>query len=253
MNGIIYKAVNKANGKIYIGKTTYELESRMKGHINNSKNHPFHYALKKYGRDGFDVSVIDQADNEAALSAKEMEWIKKCNCRGPKGYNMTDGGEGSRGYIASPEARAKISKSRKGRKFGPRSDEFKKLMSEKLKGRIIHPPTEQSRQKQREAMYRRGPMPQETRLKISLAQKGRVISDYVKECISKANTGRVKSAETRKKLSDSHRGVPLSAEHGRRIGDANRGRKHSKATILKLSEARKRWWISQSEKKTATA
>jgi group I intron endonuclease len=252
MNGIIYKAVNKINGKVYIGKTTYDLEFRLKAHINRAKQ-PFQFAIRKYGRDGFDVSIVAHAETEAELSAKEMEWIKKCDCRGPKGYNMTDGGEGSLGYVATPEARAKISQSRKGRKFGPRSDEFKKLMSDKLKGRKLRPLTEEAKRKISEAMLRRPPPSEEARAKWSRAFKGRIISDHARECISKANKGRIKSEETRKKISASHKGVPLSAEHARRIGEGNRGRKYSEATILKMSEARKQWWLNRSVCNTVNA
>ena len=248
-SGIIYKAVNKINGKVYVGKTTYELEFRLKSHL-SSRKQPFQFALRKYGLEGFEIAIVDYTDNESDLSMKEIEWIKKCDCRGPKGYNMTDGGEGSRGYVASPEARAKISKARTGSKMGPRSDEFKKLMSEKFKGRMIHPPTEQSRQKQREAMLRRPPPSEETRAKWSKAFKGRAVSDYVKECVSKANKGRVHTDEAKKKIGDSHRGKPLSIEHGRKIGESQRGRKYSESTILKMSESRKKWWANRADQNT---
>lgn len=243
---IIYRAENKINGKIYIGKTVYSLEFRINAHAHRTAQ-PFSYALKKYGRENFDISIVDEAKTETELSTKEREWIKKCNCRAPHGYNLTDGGEGSLGYVHPPEARAKISRAAKGRKMPPRTDEFKKLMSEKHKGKTFWEPTEQSRQKQREAMLRRPPPSEETRAKLSKAFKGRIISDYVRECISKANKGRVHTDETRKKMGDSHRGKPLSKEHGRKIGEGNHRRgPYSEETKRKISEKRIQWWAKQS-------
>jgi group I intron endonuclease len=243
---IIYKAENKINGKVYIGKTVYSLEFRINAHAHRTAQ-PFSYALKKYGIENFDISIVDEAETEAELSRKEREWIKKCNCRAPHGYNLTDGGEGSLGYVHLPAARAKISKAAKGRKMPPRTDAFKKMMSDKYKGRVFHPWTEESKKKLSETLKKRPPASEETRAKLSKAFKGRIISDYVRKCISKANKGRVHTEETRKKMGDSHRGKPLSKEHRRKIGEGNHRRGPcSEETKRKISEKRIQWWAKRS-------
>ena len=54
--GIIYKAVNKSNGKVYIGQTIDGINKRSSQHCSNAlnKNHSayntkFYRALRKYG------------------------------------------------------------------------------------------------------------------------------------------------------------------------------------------------------------
>lgn len=42
MEGVIYKATNQINGKIYVGKTTTKLKIRMANHISNSLNLNFY-------------------------------------------------------------------------------------------------------------------------------------------------------------------------------------------------------------------
>jgi predicted GIY-YIG superfamily endonuclease len=57
---LVYKAENKLNGNLYIGKTTRSLEERRNGHISESKsdNLRFHNALRKYGPENFAWSVL---------------------------------------------------------------------------------------------------------------------------------------------------------------------------------------------------
>lgn len=51
MYGIIYKATNLIDGKIYIGQTTRTLEKRRKEHEKPSKhNYLFQRAIRKYGK-----------------------------------------------------------------------------------------------------------------------------------------------------------------------------------------------------------
>lgn len=98
--GIIYKATNKKNGKIYIGQTTQTLNMRKKSHLLHSasttkRKYAFQSALHKYGEASFTWEVIDTAESEEELNIKEMYWIAHFNTyRSPKnGYNQTPGGK----------------------------------------------------------------------------------------------------------------------------------------------------------------
>ena len=103
----IYKIVNKTNGKIYIGKTTYTIACRWIQHIsaatsNKEKddyNYLLHKAIRKYGVDNFVVEVIEEIEDELQLSSREMYWISYYNScileEDSNGYNMTYGGEGA--------------------------------------------------------------------------------------------------------------------------------------------------------------
>lgn len=101
--GYIYKITNKVNGKAYIGQTIQPVEDRWKQHIssafkeNDDKKYAIHYALKKYGAENFDFTVIEEINDEL-LNVREIYWIKEFNTHysGGKGYNLTYGGEGGR-------------------------------------------------------------------------------------------------------------------------------------------------------------
>jgi hypothetical protein len=101
--------------------------------------------------------------------------------------NMTDGGEGTLGYIYSEETRQKISEGNKGKTV---SEEAKQKISEALKGNTLS---------------------EETRQKLSEALKGRTFSEESKQKMSEAmkgNTnmfGKTHSEETKQKMSEAQR------------------------------------------------
>lgn len=141
---IIYKLTNKVNGKIYIGKTERTIEERMGEHV----RHDYiivDKAIRKYGIESFIVEVVDSADSLDELDKKEQEWIKKCDCLLPKGYNQTFGGSTSKGFQHRDKSKRKMSISKseaykeKGNPFyGKRhSEKSKEKMSQSRKGRVL--------------------------------------------------------------------------------------------------------------------
>ena len=90
----IYKLQNKINNKIYIGLTSRGFEKRLKEHIRNSNtsHYAIHQAIKKYGIDNFDSSVIDVAETEEEAKNKEIYYINQYNSYAT-GYNETPGGD----------------------------------------------------------------------------------------------------------------------------------------------------------------
>ena len=135
---------------------------------------------------------------------------------------MTDGGEGRLGCSLSEETKLKISKSNqcKVRSVGTR-----KRMSEAYKRRARHPREGcklSERHKQLLVETHLGiPRSTETRMKISLSSKGKVISEETRRKISIANKGRKVSDEQRKQHSEKMRGwVPTKdwrAKHSKKI------------------------------------
>lgn len=106
---VIYKATNKINGKIYIGKT-YNFEKRKNEHIYEMNNGlPFHNALKKYGLENFEWEIIDHANTDKDIREKEIYWISKLrtciNFEDCNGYNLTLGGEGGVSWNSKPVSR----------------------------------------------------------------------------------------------------------------------------------------------------
>ena len=136
-------------------------------------------AIRKYGKENFIIEPIDVAYNRDELNEKEVYYIKKYNSL-EDGYNMTTGGEGGNTYIDksdeemkaisekisaalrknngnrgqligpkngmygkhyTPEAKERMSRALKGKKF---SKEHNRKISEYYKGRkkhYLHPHT----------------------------------------------------------------------------------------------------------------
>lgn len=90
--GIIYKIVNKVNGKIYIGQTKRQLKDRFNNHCFDSKksNSPLYQAFRKYGINNFDIFEIEKCDNDL-LNVKEEFYINEYNSLTPSGYNILKG------------------------------------------------------------------------------------------------------------------------------------------------------------------
>ena len=83
-----------------------------------------------------------------------------------------------------------------------------------------------------------------TGIKNPLYGKHHACSEETKKKISKANKGKIRSEEQCKNISESLKGRTLSEEHKRHIGLASKGRKlksPSAETRRKMSEARKRY------------
>jgi hypothetical protein len=149
--GEIYKMTNTTNGKIYIGQTrSHRLNhnkyrpfgylGRFNDHISESKGNDknqcryLNCALRKYGKDCFTCEKIQTCD-VAELDELEMQYIIEYNSKYPNGYNLTDGGKGTRNNqgkfiwrIDEPPPRVL--------KPQPKSDYTKQLISERLKSAL---------------------------------------------------------------------------------------------------------------------
>lgn len=95
----IYKFENKINHHIYIGQSK-NIEVRYRNHLTKAKNNyssnteyetPLHRAIRKYGIENFDFSVIEEC-SENQLNEREQYWIKYYNSY-TDGYNQTTGGD----------------------------------------------------------------------------------------------------------------------------------------------------------------
>lgn len=124
--GWIYCITNKINGKMYIGQTM---------NFNKRKYYHFHYercyrlsqAIKKYGKDNFDMQPLfffDAINKEICadvLNKLEILFIKKYDTFNA-GYNCTAGGSGQLSRIPSEETRKKIG--RKSKEWGEKQENF---------------------------------------------------------------------------------------------------------------------------------
>lgn len=132
--GLIYLAKHKENGHMYIGKTSRSLEVRKQGHLYDAtvkkRNTAFCNAIRKYGIDKFEWSILENDVSKEDLDSREKYYIAKYSTYLDKQhYNMTEGGEG---FSPDEEIRNKISEAHVGKKL---SEEHKRAISEGLKGR----------------------------------------------------------------------------------------------------------------------
>ena len=77
--GIVYRAVNRLSGKLYVGQTIKPLEDRIRGHRKSAKNKkrkmPFGRAIEKYGIEAFDFEAVFVAFDQESLDAAEIALI----------------------------------------------------------------------------------------------------------------------------------------------------------------------------------
>ena len=69
---------------------------RTKSHIsraNAGSNDVLHEAIKKFGKNGFEIELIETVETLEALNILERHYIKLLNCRVPYGYNVDAGGK----------------------------------------------------------------------------------------------------------------------------------------------------------------
>lgn len=114
----IYKWENRINHKCYIGQSI-DLNKRLAHHFSNIKNNrydnPLYRAIKKYGLENFDVTIIEvleaSDDLKSKLDEREVYYIQKYNSYGKNGYNQTLGGDGGiLGYKFTDEQREHVAK-----------------------------------------------------------------------------------------------------------------------------------------------
>jgi group I intron endonuclease len=154
--GVIYKATNKINGKIYIGKTTKGLDRRRAEHLSFTKPITFFQkAIHKYGKDSFAWEVLCECESSQELINLEKKMIAEYQSNYPNiGYNMTSDGDGFAHGKDNPVHRPSV---------------MKKIVA-KLK-------------------TNNGSFRQEVRDKISASLMGRKLSDEHKNTISKSLIG----------------------------------------------------------------
>jgi len=93
-SGRIYMIKNKINNKIYIGQTIRTINYRFAQHVRdvNRPKNGITRAIEKYGKDNFEVSLIEEIPWEQ-LDERERYWIGEFNSINPNGYNLTYGGQ----------------------------------------------------------------------------------------------------------------------------------------------------------------
>ena len=97
----IYIIKNNLNNLAYVGQSV-DIKTRWQAHLqaaknikNQSANTKIHKAMRKLGIENFYYEILEECNYEL-LDEREIYWIKYFNTY-PNQYNMTPGGDGSRG------------------------------------------------------------------------------------------------------------------------------------------------------------
>jgi group I intron endonuclease len=121
---LVYLITNKVNGRQYVGQHAgANLEEYWRDrHVyfaqhGYQESRPLYRAILKYGPDNFIVRNMVEVNSKEEMDFYERLLIRVLNTKTPHGYNLTDGGEGTSGFIPGQETRDKMSKSHVGLKM----------------------------------------------------------------------------------------------------------------------------------------
>jgi len=134
----VYKIVNKINSKVYVGITNQGIKTRWYKHCSDAihdSQFPLHRAIRKYGQDNFDVILLEECNSSEELCEREKYWIKQLGSlvKDNKGYNVTEGGDGTFGRYHSEETKEKIRQKAVGRLYDSYTKQKMSLHSAKAK------------------------------------------------------------------------------------------------------------------------
>ena len=217
MYGYVYEITCKVNGKKYIGQhKSKELDNSYLGSGTVQLR-----ALKKYGKDAFEIKILQTCENASELNAAEQFYISKNNAvQSDEFYNLVNYGKQCE---FSAETRLKMSIAAKKRSSLP---EFKHRMSQLHSGKIIPQDVIQRRIQSLKTTYQlRGN-----------ALKGRKLSRETIDKMIKSRQGYKHSLDTKAKISESLKTAFATRDQ---FGENNPfyGKHHSDETRQHLSAA----------------
>jgi group I intron endonuclease len=197
----IYRILNSANGKSYIGFTQKTIEERFAQHfysaMSRKSNYRIHQAIRKYGPDAFTIHELAAGNNEEhVLNVLEPQYIAEYNTI-KNGYNTFPGGRNKGTYKHSEESKQKMSDNNfwKGKdRSGTNNPMFGQKHSESVKAAIS--------QKNKGNTFRLGTLQtEEAKVKIGTKAKERYVNGYVNH-----RKGVVLTEETKRKISEAKQG-----------------------------------------------
>jgi len=114
---IVYLVTNKTNGKQYVGQSVGTLDYRWKKHlaaVREGSSYYFHRAIRKYSEECFSIELIHVCETKEEMDFVEIFYISLLNTKSPKGYNSTEGGEGTVGHKHTEKSIQQMRKSHAG-------------------------------------------------------------------------------------------------------------------------------------------
>ena len=137
--GYIYKITNNINNKVYIGQTIKQRPTdRFSQHrydsrnLKDNDNSYLHKAMNLYGVDNFSFEVIEEIENQF-LNEREIYWIQVYDSLTPNGYNLTLGGEGTKGFSRPQSLEEKEKRKESNKQFYLEHPEEREKISQRTK------------------------------------------------------------------------------------------------------------------------
>lgn len=172
------------------------------------------------------ITVVEKYKDDATARERERYWIAFYR----EHYtltNLTDGGEGTKGFKFSDEQRQRLSAAKKGYKQTPEHVESRIKWQ---RGRIV---SEQTKAKIRASMLGQKRTPEQVaRIKAGRARSNYVCSEETRRKLSLARMGHPVSLETRRKLSLASTGRPVPLERRLKISASVKAHNAAKKAIL---------------------
>jgi predicted GIY-YIG superfamily endonuclease len=79
----------------YVGCTSKTVQQRFEKHLSGKGNAVYlRNAIKKYGREWFQIEQIDAGNTKNQALELEEWWVRRLGTKAPNGYNVKDGGAG---------------------------------------------------------------------------------------------------------------------------------------------------------------
>lgn len=203
----IYGLFCRPSGKWYVGQSL-DVHSRWRKYKRCAckTQLKLYNALKKYGYDSFDKTVIETCENiDWLLDYREMYWIRHLDSMN-NGYNLTQGGGGCRGRVVGDREKALKRLKLKGRKRT--SAEIDAIRAGTLRA------MQRSDVITKLKTQVRPPLSDEHRVKIRLSSLGRKHTSESRKRMSIVQTGHPCSAETKRKISETKRRHKTISEYG---------------------------------------
>ena len=176
MSNYTYMVTNNINGKVYVGSHSWSGEGIDKNYYGSGI--AISKAVKKYGKENFQVEVLYYYDTVEECRADEERILTEYNVKDcPHSYNIKNSAIGFTSEDMTGEKHPMYGKR------GEDSPLFGKHRTE------------------------------ETRQKISQSEKGKTVSDETRQKISQAKKGKKRTDETRQKISqaNNYRKTPVVA------------------------------------------
>lgn len=151
---IVYQATNTVSGMAYVGATKQSLAVRKREHKSAAKGaasrSKFHAAIRAFGFDAFEWSVLWEGDSLSEMCLQERRLIEERDSIA-NGYNTVAGGIGVVGYVFTAEDKAKISRAVKDFQFSIGNGFKKRRQGALFHSRLGVPHTEEAKRKISEA------------------------------------------------------------------------------------------------------